>query len=267
MLQGADQREEILDHGTNRQRVDILCLVAHARLFQGIDNRDQVIPRTDQNGDRAARLLFSGLPDQLNNGLCFGSILSTDKTMERNRGLRLQPVKCAGHGETHGPSDFVFFSGEKPTQFLIDPFDHRFDRAEICIQNDPFHRQTVQASLADPQVKSDLCLAKPVNRLHRVTDDKQRAPVARLPSCGQTAQEIVLCIRGILEFIDQDMAKSTVELQQQFFRSHGRSEGLVRRISDFNKIDLPLLTKSLLQFSDRQRQQIDQRFQDQPLLL
>ena len=52
VMQSANQAKDVLDHGTDRQRIDILRLIADPCLFQSVNDRHQVIARTDQNRNR-----------------------------------------------------------------------------------------------------------------------------------------------------------------------------------------------------------------------
>ena len=75
------------------------------------------------------------------------------------------------------------------------------------------------------QIQTDLGLAEAVDGLHRVADHEQRAPVARLPAGSELGQQFMLAHRGILEFIDQQVANAVIEMQGQIGGRLGGAKG------------------------------------------
>ena len=70
-----------------------------------------------------------------------------------------------------------------------------------------------------------LGFAKAVDRLHRIADGEQRAPVTGLPSRGEPAQKLELRERRVLEFVDQQMIDPKIEREQQVGRRVPRCRG------------------------------------------
>src|SRR5262249_50251258 len=107
--------------------------------------------------------------------------------------------------------------------------------------------------------------AEAVNRLHRVADQEQRAPVAFLPAGGELGEELELRERGVLELVDQDMRDLLVEREQQVARVVDRAECLERAVRELGEIGLAALAEQNLELRDRGLEKREDRFERLPL--
>src|SRR5207237_3999750 len=104
------------------------------------------------------------------------------------------------------------------------PIDQARLRAEVRSEREALELDGAEAFLPRLKEERDLRLAEPVDRLHRVADEEERAAVALLPAGGEAAQELVLRPGGVLVFVDQDVADAGVEREQQVGRVLRRAE-------------------------------------------
>ena len=98
--------------------------------------------------------------------------------------------------------------------------------------------QLINTVMACLQVKADFGLAKAIDGLHRVTDQKQTATVALLPTGGQFLQQQELPPGSILKLVHQNMPNATVQMQQQFSRCIDLAKRPPRRQGNLDKIAL-----------------------------
>ena len=80
-------------------------------------------------------------------------------------------------------------------------------------------------------------LAETVDRLHRVADQKQRAPVPGDPSGDQLLEQGELAVGGILELVHQNVTDAAVELQQQLLGSLAFAQRYAGAGGDRDKVD------------------------------
>src|SRR4029078_6709549 len=94
-------------------------------------------------------------------------------------------------------------------------------------------RERIEPHAADAlapraQEQADLGLAEAIDRLHRVADEEERAPVARLPSGGQPLEQVPLRERRVLELVDEDVADAVVEREYEVRGPVGVSQAAQR---------------------------------------
>src|SRR5438445_13379504 len=114
------------------------------------------------------------------------------------------------------------------------------------------------------QEERDLGLAEAVDRLHRVADDEERAPVALVPSGGEPLEQLPLRDRGVLELVDQDVADAVVEREEQVARRLGRAEGAHGALRELGEVGLAELGEDDLELLHRERTYEDYRIQNYP---
>ncbi len=68
-----------------------------------------------------------------------------------------------------------------------------------------YELDTADARIAGLQEQTDFCLAKLIDRLHRVAHHKQGAPIALFPPGGQRHHQVELRERRVLKLIDQNV--------------------------------------------------------------
>ena len=101
--------------------------------------------------------------------------------------------------------------------------------------------------------------------MHRVADREQGAPVTGRPAGGEPFQQIVLGIRSVLEFIDQDVTDAIVERQREIGRRLGTSQRGGRGVGNGREIDLSAAREHQHELGGGHGQQMDQRLQHLPL--
>src|SRR5690606_19909016 len=87
------------------------------------------------------------------------------------------------------------------------------------------------------------------------------------PACRQALEQVELCERGVLELVDEDVANPRIEREgkvRRLLHSPERAQG-AKGILDV--IGSLLLLKNDVQLCDGERQHIEQRFHNLPLLV
>src|SRR5258705_6641212 len=112
-------------------------------------------------------------------------------------------------------------------------------RAKIGGERNRLQRDAGDACGTRAQEQPDLRFAETVNRLHRIAHRKYAAAVAWLPARGQLLDELVLADRGVLEFVDQQMANTVIERKRQISRALAGFECAQCSLRDLGEIDLP----------------------------
>ena len=141
---------------------------------------------------------------------------------------------------------------------FVDPVDEFRSRAKIAPQPQRLQAQRAHALVAGAQEQAHLGFAELVDRLHRIAHREQRAPVTRLPAGGQRAQQLELLKRGILEFIDEDVADGAAATQGQIRRLALLGQCSTRRRRDRREVDTPLRGELELQLRRCEPQQLRQ---------
>ena len=128
------------------------------------------------------------------------------------------------------------------------------------------HRDVADASLgARFEEQAHFRVAEAVDRLHRIADREQRAPVARRPSCRQQLDEPELGVGRVLEFIDQQMIDREVETQQEVARRIGIAERLERGDRQLREVDGAVRGEHHRQLRGGLRQDMQQRGDRRPV--
>ncbi len=119
-------------------------------------------------------------------------------------------------------------------------------------------------TLAHAQKKPDVSLAKPVDRLHRIANDKQGPTIARHPAARQFFNQSDLRRAGVLKFIDQQMPNAVIERLRQIGRRFVVAERQPGPGGNFDKIYFAGLLKSQPQLPGSQAQQAGKAFDSRP---
>src|SRR5439155_6717622 len=99
-----------------------------------------------------------------------------------------------------------------------------------------------------------LGFAKAVNGLHRIANGKQRAPVVRLPTGGQSSDQFQLRVRRVLKLVDEKMQQFEIEAQQQIGGFIRRPQRVQRSDRPLHEIDGAVGTKGEHEMGSRLRQ-------------
>ncbi len=98
----------------------------------------------------------------------------------------------------------------------VDPVDNRRLRAEVAGQIEADDRNAGDApGRLCLEEDADLGLAEAVDRLHRIADGEQRAPVARFPAGREPRDQFAVGPRRVLELVDEQVRQPVVDGQQQ----------------------------------------------------
>ena len=117
------------------------------------------------------------------------------------------------------------------------------------------------------EVQTHVCLAKPVNRLHRVPDAEQCPAVILLPTGNQFLEECHLAARGILKFVHKDVLKPIVHGKCQVAWLVDLAHRHVGRQAHSDIICLAEAGEGRFEFRHRIGQQGNQCPEDSPLLI
>ena len=121
-------------------------------------------------------------------------------------------------------------------------------RAKVSCQRQRLERDATDSPVPlGGEKQADIGFAEAVNRLHRVADDKQAASVAGCPTLGKPLDQLVLCERGILELVEQQVLDAHVEREQQIGGPVFRRQGAQRDQRRFRIIDGVFLREHELQ--------------------
>ncbi len=103
-----------------------------------------------------------------------------------------------------------------------------------------------------------LGIAKPVDGLHRIADQEQRAAIALGPVLREREQQFVLIARGVLEFVDQDVTDARAEPFGQRGRHRVFGQRTARSAGHLGVIALALLVEDARQLRGGHHQQLRQ---------
>src|SRR5690606_33148838 len=87
------------------------------------------------------------------------------------------------------------------------------------------------------QEQRHIRVAEPIDRLHRIADEKQRSAVTRHPARGQDLEQPELTVRGVLKLVDENVPDPVIEREQQIGRRVLGAERLARGERDLDEID------------------------------
>ncbi len=104
-----------------------------------------------------------------------------------------------------------------------------------------------------------------VDRLHRIADGEQRAPVVRLPAGRQPTDQLELCERRVLEFVDQQVSELKIELEQQVRRRVLRPERIERGQRGLREVDRAGIAKGHRQLRRRPRKDVERARRRSPM--
>ena len=154
----------------------------------------------------------------------------------------------------HRAAPHVVRVGKHPREHFVAPVHQRRCRAEIAPQLQRLQSDRAEAGAAHGREAADLGIAEPVDGLHRIAHQEQRASIAFRPVLRQRQQQVVLIARGVLEFVDQDVPDARA---QPFGERRWRGilrERLARRAGHLGVIALALLVEDPRQLCRRQQQ-------------
>ncbi len=125
--------------------------------------------------------------------------------MDRDAAVGARRARGDGFGIAHGAAFGAVGGGKDMRETLVDPVDDARVRAVVAEQAQVFQANVADAVRPHAQEEADIGLAETVDRLHRVADHEQGAPVGRRPAACQLFQQFDLEWAGVLEFVDQQM--------------------------------------------------------------
>ena len=150
---------------------------------------------------------------------------------------------------------FKVVGGRQPRgKRRIDPVDDGRARAEVPAEPLGGERDTANALALGLEEQRDVRLAERVDRLHRVADAEQAAPVARLPACDQDLEQARLRRRCVLVLVDQQVANTIVERECQLRRRLRVAKRVACGGGHGGMIEAVALGENRQQFRGRMRQ-------------
>ena len=128
----------------------------------------------------------------------------------------------------------------------VDPVDDGRRAAEVALQREAPQPHRADAALLREQEQRHVGVAKPIDRLHRIADEEQRAPVVGLPTRRQQLEQPALRLRGVLELVDEQVLDAPIEREQQLRRRVDLAERALRRECKLDEVDgAPLRERDL----------------------
>ena len=245
---GACDRQQVLDHRSGQQGIELDRPVAHAVALQRRQDVGQVRarPHDDRRGEvRVVATFFDGPGDAPGQGIGFRGAVGPGQDLDAAAGL------AAGlRGRVaHRPGGDVLFDGKDRTEPLVDPVDDLGRRAEIARQAAGFDGLRADALIAGAHEQADLGLPESIDRLHRVADQEQAAFLARLPAADELLEQVVLPPVGVLVLVDQDVANAPIEVQGQVgVAAFFVAQAAQRRRTDAGEVALAGFGEDQLQF-------------------
>ncbi len=170
-------------------------------------------------------------------------------------GLLPRHARCVAHCATQ----HVVRSRQHLREAIVHPVHDRCRRAKIHRELQRLEHQLAEAVVADVEEQSDLRVAEAVDRLHRVADEEQRAPVAGLPAGRQRLQQSHLRLGGVLELVDQHVPQLRVERQRGVGRRVLAAERLPRRPREARVVGNAPLGEHQFEFGDGEAQHAELR--------
>jgi hypothetical protein len=217
---------------------------------------DEVRPTTDQHGDAAVGVARPRLFDQLHDALRFAVVVAFELWVDLHGGGVARVTHGVGSDVGHGTGVRVVDRGEHAGEGVVEPRDQPGTRPEVGLQAQRFERHAAEHATRGLEEQRHLGLAKAVDRLHRVTDQEQRAAVSRRPSLGEVLEEFALQVGGVLELVDQQVPDAVVERQREVgWVTVGVDQRGDRSLPDLGEVDPPLAGEDQLQVQDSEQQQ------------
>jgi hypothetical protein len=137
---------------------------------------------------------------------------------------------------------------------MVDPGHHRRIRSKIAGQTLHIELDGAEPVLRQVEKGSHFRLTETINRLHRIADAEDTAPIVSLPARRELLHQIELRRRGVLEFVEQEMLQPVIESQAEVGGRVRSSERAQRRHRDGREIHRPFLPKDAVQFGRRKHQ-------------
>ena len=169
---------QIADRGAPVQRREFPGGKGNAAPAQLADHRFEMPPRAAQHCDAAKlRIGHAGLDlAAQRRGLLLAAALARIEPDVRRRAVGHGRLR---RGEHHGPELRIVARGKRRGKSLVDPVEDRCGAAEVHREGQRFKGQIADAAIAGAHKQADLGLAKAVNGLHGIADQKQGALAAR----------------------------------------------------------------------------------------
>src|SRR5581483_6722037 len=113
--------------------------------------------------------------------------------------IALEARMARGRGRIgHRARGLVLLRRQDAREGAVHPLHDAALRAEGGGEAQRLELDRAEAAAPRAQEETDFRLAEAVDRLHRVADEEERAPVARLPARGEPLEELPLRHRGVL---------------------------------------------------------------------
>ena len=209
--------------GKTRQQAEQMRAAAHENR-NGLARRPRAFAREDF--DDMIKLPTSVIAAQ---GVQLNGLIRRRLANRRGR----MKFRCTAH-------DLVL-GGKYALEPPIDPVHDGRCAAEVAREDQWFALNVPDAMLSGFDEQRHFGVAKTVDRLHRIADEKKRPAVACLPPACQEFDELHLRARGVLELVYQQVTDAMIESKQQFRRLINLSEGSLggkRKLHEVDRLTL-----------------------------
>ncbi|MNX96293.1 hypothetical protein D3C86_1286050 [compost metagenome] len=272
MRQRPHQLHEVRDHRPQGQRHQIHGAATDALLREPPGQIAQMTARAHQHrhGMLGPLVIDQRLAHQSHRdvlGLLFGRsrAFARPGRMKTHRRVRQSLVKCGGRAVGDRTRSGIAALGQQFHERTVDPLHDAGLGTKIVRQVQEIRLQFAHAYVRHFQEQTDFRLAEAVDRLHRIAHQEQAAAIAGLPAGSQRAQQVQLRLAGVLEFVDEQVADGSIQLEQQFARIIGAAQRGRGALRDLDEIHLALVGKAQAQLRHGQRQRHQLGAQHLPL--
>jgi len=139
------------------------------------------IARLREYGHRIVGMFLQRLGNQPATGLCFLRSAAAEKRMHQAIASTGQRLDTDALGIRNRPTHRIVIVREQGREHGVEPVYEKLARAEISAQQQGLQVFPADADLLREQKLADLCIAKPINRLHWIANAKQSSAIALAP--------------------------------------------------------------------------------------
>ncbi len=224
---------------------------------------------THQDGNGLMRIFQTCLLHQMQHPFRFGLVIATIERMQTTGRARQRRIHCRCCGQRNRTGSDIDLFRENIGKAAIHPGNNALLRTEVTAKLQGFQSRPLlpQSSRKNTQEQTDLGFTETVDRLHRVTDQKQGPAISVTPTGSKNQQQFILQPGGILKLINQNMLQIVIGAQQQLSGIVRSAKRLFRFQGNFRIVGLPLPAEHQPQLGDQHRQQLNQALQNRPLIL
>ncbi len=262
------ERHQVADRGAVGERFQLHAAVGDALVTQRGHHRRQRCPAPHQHrnrGPRRTRRRGQHRGHRARDRRAHLVLVRVEQRVHAHPVARDGRVHYLGGRVTHRPALEVVLGRQQSREAAVHPVHDRRAGAEVAGQPQRRQRDPADTLALGLQEQRDVGLPERIDRLHRVADAEQRAPVALLPAGEQQLQQLFLRRRRVLVFVHEQVADAVVERERKLGRRRGVAQRIACRRRHGGMVQAAALGEMRHQFRDRVRQHGHQRLDAIPL--